>query len=101
MMLLHSSKYRWAAVAALLLLPGATAWAQGGTAAATKYAVINIRQAIVTTAESKQASAQLQSQFAPRQGELEGIQKQITDLQNRLNTGARTLSDEEKARLQR
>jgi outer membrane protein len=102
-MMLHGSKYRWAVVAALLLLPGATAWAQSGAAAsaATKYAVINVRQAIVTTAEGKQASAQLQSQFAPRQGELEGIQKQITDLQNRLNNGARTLSDDEKARLQR
>ena len=74
-MTLHGcSRYRWAAVAAFLLLPGATAWAQGGNAAAagsTKYAVINVRQAIVTTAEGKQASAQLQSQFAPRQGELE------------------------------
>jgi outer membrane protein len=97
------SRYLWAAVAALLLLPGATAWAQGGAAggAPTKYAVINIRQAIVTTAEGKQASAQLQSQFAPRQGELEGLQKQMADLQNRLNNGARTLSDDEKARLQR
>jgi outer membrane protein len=102
-MILHCSRYRWAAVAALLLLPGAAAWAQEGKAAGApaKYAVINVRQAIVTTAEGKQASAQLQSQFAPRQGELEGLQKQITDLQNRLNNGARTLSDDEKARLQR
>ena len=63
-MRLHGcSRYRWAAVAALLLLPGAAAWAQGGAAAAasTKYAVINVKQAIVTTAEGKQASAQLQS----------------------------------------
>jgi outer membrane protein len=103
-MMLHSfAKYRWAAVAALLLLPGGVAWAQAGgkEAAGAKYAVINVRQAIVTTAEGKQASAQLQSQFAPRQGELEGLQKLITDLQARLNNGARTLSDEEKAKLQR
>lgn len=103
-MRLHGcSRYRWAVVAALLLLPGATVWAQGGAAAAasTKYAVINVKQAIVTTAEGKQASAQLQSQFAPRQGELEGLQKQINDVSNRLNTGARTLSADEQARLQR
>ena len=103
-MRLHGcSRYRWAAVAALLLLPGVTAWAQGGAAAAApaKYGVINVRQAIVTTAEGKQASAQLQSQFAPRQGELEGLQKQMTDLQNRLSAGARTLSADEQARLQR
>ena len=103
MRLYGCSRYRWVAVAALLLLPGAVAWAQAGAAAAApaKYGVINIRQAIVTTAEGKQASAQLQSQFAPRQGELEAIQKQINDLQSRLNNGARTLSDDEKGRLQR
>jgi outer membrane protein len=104
MKLYRCSRYLGTAVAALLLLPGATAWAQAGAAAPavpTKIAVINIRQAIVTTAEGKLASAQLQSKFAPRQTELENLQKQLTDLQNRLNNGARTLSDDEKARLQR
>jgi outer membrane protein len=102
MRLYGCSRYRWAAVAAFLLLPGATSWAQGAAAAGSaKYAVINVRQAIVTTAEGKQASAQLQSQFAPRQGELETIQKQMNDLQSRLSNGARTLSDDEKSRLQR
>jgi outer membrane protein len=62
---------------------------------------MNVRQAIVSTAEGKQASAQLQSQFAPQQTDLENTQKQITDVQNRLTNGARTLSDDEKARLQR
>jgi outer membrane protein len=104
-MRLHGcSRYRLSALAALLLLAGGTAArAQSAVAAtaSTKYAVINVRQAIVTTAEGKLASAQLQSQFAPRQGELEGLQKQMTDLQNRLSAGARTLSADEQARLQR
>jgi outer membrane protein len=106
-MRLHgSSRYRWTVVAALLLLSGATAWAQGAAGAAAagapaKFAVINIKQAIVTTAEGKLASATLQSQFAPKQTELESLNKQISDLQSRLNNGARTLSDDEKARLQR
>jgi outer membrane protein len=52
-------------------------------------------------AEGKQAQAQLQSQFAPKQNELQNTQKQIEDIQRRLNEGARTLSDEEKAKLQR
>jgi outer membrane protein len=95
-------RYGCAAGAALPLL-GAMAWAQAGAApaAAGKIAVINVRQAIVTTAEGKQASAQLQSRFAPGQNEMESLQKQINDLQNRLTSGARTLSDDEKARLQR
>jgi outer membrane protein len=90
-------------LAALLLLPAVGAWAQGAAAdaAPTKIAVMNVRQAIVSTAEGKQASAQLQSQFAPQQTDLENTQKQITDLQTRLSNGARTLSDDEKARLQR
>lgn len=101
--MLHGcARYRWAALAAFLLLPGAAAWAQaGGAAPAAKIAVVNVKQAIVTTAEGKQASAQLQSQFAPKQGALDTLQKQINDLQNRLNTGQRTLSQDEIAKLQR
>jgi len=75
------------------------AQAAAGSSAAGKIGVINVRQAIVTTAEGKQASAELQTQFAPRQNELEAMNKQITDLRGRLSAGANTLSDEEKVRL--
>ena len=78
--------------------------AQGAASAAaapSKIAVINIRNAIVATAEGKQAQAQLQSQFAPKQNELQNLQKQIEDLQRRMTEGARTLSDDEKAKMQR
>ena len=70
-----------------------------GAAAAGKFAVINVRQAIVTTSEGKQASGELQTQFAARQNELEGLNKQINDLRQRLSSGQNTLSDEEKVRL--
>jgi outer membrane protein len=70
-----------------------------GSSSAGKIGIINVRQAIVTTAEGKQASNELQTQFTPRQNELEGMNKQINDLRNRLSAGANTLSDEEKARL--
>ncbi len=96
------------AAGALLLLLASTGWvwAQGGAAssapaAAMKIGLLNVRGAIVATAEGKQASAQMQSQFAPQQSELDNLQKQIQDLQTQLANGARTLSDEEKARLQR
>src|ERR1700693_2782797 len=75
--------------------------AQGAAPAASKIAVINIRNAIVATAEGKQAQAQLQSQFAPKQNELQALQKQIEELQRKMTDGARTLSDDEKAKLQR
>jgi outer membrane protein len=70
-------------------------------AASGKIGVINVRQAIVATSEGKQASAELQSQFAARQSELENMNKQIADLRQRLESGKATLSQEEQARLTR
>ena len=70
-------------------------------AAATKVGAIDVRGAIVTTAEGKQASAELQSKFAPRQTELENLNKQINDIRQRLQAGANTLSPDEQARLTR
>src|SRR6204780_4948909 len=87
------------AMAVLLMLPAV--WAQSNGAAAVKVGVISVQAAIQSTAEGKQAAAELQSQFAPRQTELDNLRKQIEDLQTRLRTTSNTLSDEEKARLAR
>jgi outer membrane protein len=87
-------------IAALLMTPAV--WAQAvAPAGAGKVGVINIQAAIASTAEGKQAAAELQSQFTPRMNELQNLQKQIEDVRNRLQAGQSTLSDEEKARLQR
>jgi outer membrane protein len=88
--------------AGCLLIPGTARTqspAAAGSAAAGKVGVISIRQAIVTTAEGKLASAELQSQFASRQNEIENLNKQISDLQQRLQAGQNKLSQEEEARL--
>ena len=91
------------ALAAAFIVPAS--WAQSsGTAAAAgglKVGVINVQVAITSTSEGKQAAAELQSQFAPRQSELDGLRRQIEDIQTRLRTGSSTLSDDEKARLSR
>jgi outer membrane protein len=97
-------KGTWAALAIIFLAPLAGVRAQStgaATSAPSKIAVLNVRNAIVATAEGKQAQAQLQSQFAPKQNELQSTQKQVEDIQRRLSEGARTLSDEEKGKLQR
>lgn len=73
----------------------------GSEPAAGKVGVINVRQAIASTAEGKQAGAELQSQFAPRQNELEALNRQINDLRQRLDQGGPKLSDDERTRLQR
>jgi len=91
------------AAAALFATAGAHAQATPAAGAATtgKTGVINIRQAIASTAEGKQASAELQSQFSARQNELEGMNKQINDIRQRLETGQGKLSQDEATRLQR
>jgi len=92
-----------AALAAACIFSTGAAWAQApaaaGSSASGKVGVINIRQAIVTTAEGKLASAELQSQFDSRQNEIENLNKQISDLQQRLQASANKLSQEEEARL--
>jgi outer membrane protein len=94
---------RVAAAATLCLLGTVSVRAQGAPAGATtsgKVAVLNVRQAIVTTAEGKQASAELQSQFAPRQNEMEALNKQINDIRQQLAANQTTWSDEQKAKAQ-
>jgi Skp family chaperone for outer membrane proteins len=75
--------------------------AQGSAAPPTKFKVMDMRAAIVNTAEAKAAGAQLQSQFAPQQAAIDNISKQMDDIQKRGTAGANTLSDEEKGKLQR
>jgi outer membrane protein len=95
--------FRSAALLASALLGSVAIHAQSapGAAASGKVGVVDVRQAIVATSEGKQASAELQSQFAPRQSELEGLNKQISDIRQRLSVGAEKLSADEGARLQR
>lgn len=90
-------------LAATLCLLGTAAVRGQGAAApagANKIAVLNVRQAIVSTAEGKQASAELQSQFAPRQNELESLNKQINDLRQQMAANQNTWNDEQKNRAQ-
>lgn len=94
---------RSAALSAACLM-GTAAWAQSapaaGAASPTKtVGIINLRGAIGSTAEGKQASAELQSQFAPRSSEIDALTKQISDLQAKLQASAGKLSQEEEARL--
>jgi outer membrane protein len=95
--------FRTAALAGACLLSTASVWAQAaaapGASAAGKVGVISIRQAIVATAEGKQASAELQSQFAPRQTEIENLNKQINDIRQRLAACEGKCSQDEIARL--
>ena len=97
--------FRMTALAAAALIGAVASNAQaapaGAAPAAAKVGVLNVQAAIASTAEGQQSSAELQSQFAARQTELETLNKQINDLRQRLQAGQNTLSQEEQARLTR
>jgi outer membrane protein len=92
-----------AALSAACLVGTAASWAQAAPAAAAapvkSVGIINLRGAIGSTAEGKQASAELQSQFAPRSSEIDALPQQINDLQQKLQAGQGKLSQEEETRL--
>ena len=95
---------RSAALSAACFMGAAASWAQaapaaGAAAPVKSVAIINLRGAIGSTAEGKQASAELQSQFAPRSSEIDNMTKQINDLQQKLQAGQGKLSQEEETRL--
>jgi outer membrane protein len=95
---------RSAALSVACLIGTAATWAQaapapGAALTAKTVGIINLRGAIGSTAEGKQASAELQSQFAPRSTEIDSLTKQINDLQQKLQAGQGKLSQEEETRL--
>jgi len=97
-------KNRLAIVVLAAAMASPAIWAQAGATHADpplKVGVINMTAAITSTEEGKQAASELTSKFAPRQTELQNLQKQIQDISSRLQTTSNTLSDDEKYRLQR
>ncbi|HEX2666500.1 MAG TPA: OmpH family outer membrane protein [Candidatus Acidoferrum sp.] len=89
-------------VIALPLVPAI--WSQVGSTGApapSKVGTISLQAAIVSTAEGKQASAELQTRFAARSTELQNLQKQIKDIQAKLQSSQQVLSEGERGRLQR
>ncbi|HUJ41309.1 MAG TPA: OmpH family outer membrane protein [Candidatus Acidoferrales bacterium] len=95
------------AVPALLFLAAATVCGQSSpppaspSGALPKLAIVDIRAALLSTAEGKQMAAEIQSQFSAKQAELDNMRKNLEDIQTRLRNGERTLSDEERIRLER
>ena len=92
------------ALAAASLIGASAICAQAAPAAGAataKVGVLNVRAAIIATAEGKQASGELQGQFASRQTDLENLNKQINDIRQRLQANGDKLNPEEAARLER
>jgi outer membrane protein len=67
----------------------------------TKIAVINVQQAIFSTAEGKKSLAELSTKFTPRQEALKKREADIQQQRDQLKKGGATMSDEAKAQLSR
>ena len=74
--------------------------AQGAAAAGDKVAVVDIQQAIIGTAEGKQALQDLQKKYQPRETEINQRQDDVQNLQQQLQKQMTTLSADEQRRMQ-
>lgn len=87
---------------ALALGVVASGWAQapaGAPAGGMKVGIIHIQRAIVESNEGKKAADKLNTQFMPKQNELQAKQAEIERLQKQLREQEKTLSDEARANL--
>jgi len=66
-----------------------------------KIGLLNIQEAIATTAEGKKALAALDAKYQPKRAELQRLQQEIASLEDQLQRGVNTLSDDAKARMTR
>ncbi len=86
---------------ALIGFPIFLAGQSASAASAGKVGVINIQDAILSTAQGKNAMQGLQSKFMPRQQEIRRRQQQVEQLREQLQKQMTTLSADEQRRLSR
>ncbi len=66
-----------------------------------KVAVINVQSAIISTKDGQKAAAEIQARFNPKKAEFEKRQNDIGQLQDQLNRGQNTLSEQARQDLAR
>jgi outer membrane protein len=66
-----------------------------------KVGVINLQSAIVSTKDGQKAANEIQSRFNPKKADLDKRQSDIAQLQNQLNHGQNTLSEDARQKLVR
>ena len=75
--------------------------AAAGQEPATKVGIINIENALVSTAAGRQALEQLQAKFDPTSQQLAKMNDEIAALQEELNKGSNTMGDDRRRDLTR
>src|ERR1035441_4874784 len=94
------------ALALILSVPGfaqsaAPAAAAAAVPASAKVGIVNIQAAIVGSNEGQRDFADLQKKFDPKRQELEGLNKEVDELQKKFNTQGDKLNDEARGDLLR
>jgi outer membrane protein len=77
--------------------PAASAASVGSPAGASKIAVIDFERAVTGTAEGKKAAEQFQGEITKRQNGMQAKNKEGQDIQTKLQTQDKVLSDQQKA----
>jgi outer membrane protein len=67
----------------------------------SKVGIINIQSAIVSTKDGQKAATEIQSRFLPKKADLDKKQTEISEMQDKLNKGRNTLSEEARQSLVR
>jgi outer membrane protein len=86
-------------VSALAQSAPAAAAAPAAAPAVTKVGIVNLQAAIVNTNEGQRDFEALQKKFDPKRGELEGLKKEVDELQKKFNTQGDKLNDEARGEL--
>jgi outer membrane protein len=68
------------------MVVGATIWLSAPAWTQTKVAIIDMREAVNSTAEVKKAVAALEARVKPKQAEADKLQKEIQDIQGKLQS---------------
>ncbi len=79
----------------------ALAMAANAQAAPTKVGIINIQQAILATQDGKKAVSELEQKFAPTKAQIDKMQNDVLQVEDKLKKGAQTLSDDARQQLMR
>jgi len=86
---------------ALALALGMTMLAHAQAAAPTKVGIINIQQAILATQDGQKAVTELEQKFAPTKAQIDKMQNDVLQVEDKLKKGAQTLSDDARQQLMR
>jgi len=83
------------------LVLGVAALAHAQTQAPTKVAILQYQKAILSTKDGQKLQTDLGTRFGPKKQEMDKRQTDLQAMQQQLQRGSATLSDEQKAKLAR